>query len=730
MADELTTAWELRDSKNADGGTNGIDGRTADDGTDNRKRPSLAQPASVTQEGTSDAHNTIGQNGVVFGEGGTAAVEDTATVPRRSSRSSIPSEKATATTAKTAARLNEQVTMPVNYREAGEEGDEVEDKEEEKPYCFSFRKQCEVNQGYNILTYTFLLSFIVLLTFICSGLITHLNYNRAYRDWALAGGVTSTSANFRVRGPSNDDGKHREFVVSTNANLAFEKDQIMNVAVSFRDFVEEEHFVKRLQLDTLSPLTTYHYGITRPQRISNSAVVAGDVGSFTTPAPEGERMDFTIATGSCALTGSDSSMFRNILDLDPLMFIHTGDIHYEDLNTLNIDDRLEAYDKVMGSASQRLLYMRTIFSYIWDDHDWLGNNQDSDYEEAAAVAKQSYTLGIPHYELGSTSTDEANAAKYQAFTIGTVRFIITDLRSESIKSSEYYQGKVYSTEQKQWLYREFASAENYDFVVWVTTRHWTDEAKTGSDSWGGFVPDRDELSSFIANTIGAGPRNLIALSGDNHMVAYDDGSSTDYSNQDEHPGGFPLLHSGPMTNYGWFTDFFDPHGYFTDGCMATNSELNYQFSTLEFAFPTNENRAGCVQVRSYSEDSSNVILEKKICGETMRYGTEEQDTCTLKNLTVPTYSLFISAAGLILLQGISALWYLGLNRGKLAMSYFVMGCLYYLLTIGAAIAGAFCFGTLGVNMLAVSGFVLGQTVLGSFFVGKAVFGYCSNDTDC
>ena len=60
--------------------------------------------------------------------------------------------------------------------------------------------------------------------------------------------------------------------------------------------------------------------------------------------------------------------------------------------------------------------------------NFAGNNEDADYEsKAGEVAKQTYTIGIPHYELGSTSTGEANAAKYQAFTIGTVRFIITDL---------------------------------------------------------------------------------------------------------------------------------------------------------------------------------------------------------------------------------------------------------------------------------------------------------------
>ena len=111
MADELTAAWKLRDGENADGGTN--DGRTADDGMDNRKRPALAQPVQVTQEGTGDAHDNIGQDGTGFGEGGEVAAEDTATILRRSSRRAIPSEKAiAATTSKTAAGKNDQAPMP------------------------------------------------------------------------------------------------------------------------------------------------------------------------------------------------------------------------------------------------------------------------------------------------------------------------------------------------------------------------------------------------------------------------------------------------------------------------------------------------------------------------------------------------------------------------------------------------------------------------------------------
>jgi hypothetical protein len=395
-----------------------------------------------------------------------------------------------------------------------------------------------------------------------------------------------------------------------------------------------------------------------------------------------------------------------------------GDMHYEDLNTLDVDERLEAYDRVMGSPSQRLLYMRTIFAYMYDDHDWLGNNQDSEDEAASSVAKRSYTLGIPHYPLGSSSSDAADVAKYQAFTIGTVRFIITDLRSESYRSNEYFPGRMYSAEQKEWLFNELAQAANYDFVVWVSTRPWTEPVKVGSDSWGGFVSDRDELSAYIAATIGAGPRNLLMLSGDNHMVAFDDGSGTDFSGQDAYPGGFPLLHSGPLANYGaGATDFFKPEKfYFTDGCMAYSNEVNHQFSTVDFSFPSDVNQLGCMRIRSYSNDASNIIFEKELCGEIMKYGTSEQETCTIKRMTVTTWSIFTAAACLLVLGAILSLWKLGRQRFTLALSYLGLGLFFSVLMVGAAIAGALCFGQLGINMFAVSIWVLAQALMGCLFV--------------
>lgn len=608
-------------------------------------------------------------------------------------------------------------------------GNNNEQSSSSSPECCKSTK-FSGNGGFNLITYTCLLLFFSVLMFIISIIMTATEYNRvAYRDWALAGGVTSTSAEFRVRGPQTDDNLLREFVVSPNPNLGVRKDQILNVAVSYTDFSEEEHFVKRLRLDTLEPLTTYYYGITRPQVLANSVTVIGDRGSFNTPAPEGSRMNFTVALGSCGMTGSQHQMFESILELDPLMFIHLGDLHYEDLTTLDVDQRLETYDKVFGSSSQRKLYMRTIFSYMWDDHDWLDNNADGSNIAAGDTAKQGYSLGIPHYTLGPIEKqpwiDEGTAAKYQAFTLGTVRFIILDLRSESRKSTPTYGGKVYSDEQKQWLYNELSRADEYNYVILASTRPWTSPDKVGSDSWGGFVSDRDELSSYIASTVGAGPKNLLVIAGDNHMIAYDDGSSTDYSGQNVNPGGFPLLHSGPLAKFGpgAAKNIFKPKSYmFTEGCMAVSAEINHQFSTIEFVFPQSAAESGCLRIKGYKTDSSssNVVFEKELCGEIMREGTPEQDSCSTKSFTAPTAAMTIIAFFLIVIYGAISLYYLGLNRWALTLGYFGIGILFYVVTIAASIVGALCLGVKNMNTFVLSILLLCQTVTGFAFVCMAV----------
>jgi alkaline phosphatase D len=73
-------------------------------------------------------------------------------------------------------------------------------------------------------------------------------------------------------------------------------------------------------------------------------------------------------------------------EAEALFFLHMGDLHYEDLNVDSVTRRLQALDRVMNSDTQRQLFSHRPMVYMWDDHDWLGNNAGGDPDELGREA--------------------------------------------------------------------------------------------------------------------------------------------------------------------------------------------------------------------------------------------------------------------------------------------------------------------------------------------------------
>jgi hypothetical protein len=227
---------------------------------------------------------------------------------------------------------------------------------------------------------------------------------------------------------------------------------------------------------------------------------------------------------------------------------------------------------------------------------------------------------IPHYNLpaadlvGAPPADASghrDISPYQSFTIGTVRFLITDLRSEAKKSTETFPGSIYDDGQKAWLYEEIENANNYDFVVWLSSKPWIGPTDVGGDNWQGFAKDRQELSDHIARHIGGGKQNLLVVSSDAHMIAYDDGTNTAYNTNKTFSAGFPILQSGPLHNVG-----STKGGPFSEGCFTYKMEMNNQYSTIDFDFVEPANP--CLTIKTFSMVSASleeVLFEKKLCGE-------------------------------------------------------------------------------------------------------------------
>jgi hypothetical protein len=453
------------------------------------------------------------------------------------------------------------------------------------------------------------LGLILLGWLVVSMLTSYFLYVQNYSQelatsWVFMGNLTSSSISLWLRNAewneSGDDSIHQLQVFSKIGNdIVFAQD--------IPAINEKSSFVQSVDVTGLEKSTEYLYKFSN----SESRQVLQE-GTFRTAPAQGES--FRFAASSCSWTGSNHHIYSNILDRTTneqglLFMILLGDLHYEDLNTPSLQTRIKAIDRTLGASNQQNLFANLPLSYMWDDHDFLGNNLggiDSDKAGVEAAFDQ-YRMAMPHYSLHS------NVSMHQSFTISNrVRFVISDLRSELGKS------QAISEEQEDWLLNEFAQSDKYDFVIWATSVPWIgvidDDAGKDEliDAWWGHTEQRERISNFISNQ--APKRNIMAISGDAHMLALDDGSNTYYGNVtssfNSSRTSFPILQTGPLSRIGSIKG-----GPFSEGCHANTFESNHQYSVIEY---DNDNGEPCLTITAYQISSAsgkeNPVLVKKFCG--------------------------------------------------------------------------------------------------------------------
>jgi alkaline phosphatase D len=355
-----------------------------------------------------------------------------------------------------------------------------------------------------------------------------------FQSGVWCGNVTSTTASVVVRLASS--AQRVRLQVSTNANLtsAVFSTVVTTAAVTGNTVT--------LNITGLKPDTDYFYGIEvggalRPEPNSR--------GRFRT-FPSG-RGSFKIAFASCSdYRAADQSAFDALVAERPLLFIHMGDLHYNDTNTTNPDDYRANYDAVLNQPNQSALYRSVPIAYTWDDHDFCGNNSDG----AAAgdeTARLVYRERVPHYPLATN----AGGSIAQAFTIGRVRVILTDLRSAAdAPDKRDTAAKTHlGVAQKNWFKQELISARDAGFplVLWVSSNPWIGQLNPAEDidNWSAYQSERTEIANFMRdNRI----TNVVILAGDMHALAYDDGTHSDYATGGGAP--IPVLQGASLTQGG------------------------------------------------------------------------------------------------------------------------------------------------------------------------------------
>lgn len=390
-------------------------------------------------------------------------------------------------------------------------------------------------------------------------------------QFSLSGGISSQAAQVSAKfHPSFHGQKIRAILFEdTSSNEVLKRTSWQTIDSSKKD-------VYKFHFHDLAVQTSYFYGFE-----AEGKPIIEYQGSFSTFPPENQSADFKVAfscgnkfyEGQTAAEVANDTIFEVISGQNPLFFIHTGDFHYGDININDKEMFKQAFEgRLKGRQAE--LYRNTPLVYIWDDHDY-GDNNSSRYSDSKQAVHQVYREYFPHYELAGKDTTPI----YQSFTVGRVRFIATDLRTESDPSGadnprlpekniqhlqendgEYYipdnpKKTQMGAKQKQWFKKELLKArDEYGLIVWISSRPWIGTGGN-DDRWWGYSYERREIARFIKeNKID----NLCMIAGDMHGVGIDDGRHNGYYLDNTSNGmfevdtasGFPVFQAAALTSGG------------------------------------------------------------------------------------------------------------------------------------------------------------------------------------
>jgi alkaline phosphatase D len=222
-------------------------------------------------------------------------------------------------------------------------------------------------------------------------------------------------------------------------------------------------------------------------------------------------------------------------------FLHTGDFHYADIAENRVEFFRAAYDAHLVAPRLRTLLANTPLIYQWDDHDY-GPNDSNRTSPSREASLRNYREMVPHYPLTVAAGTPLNPVD-QAFTVGRVRFILSDLRSERDPAGR----RMMNAQQDAWLRAQLLAAKAADcpLIFWVSSVPWNG-APSKDDRWQGYPEHRTEIADFIkANGLTG---RVVILAGDAHMTAIDDGANSDFATR----GGAPIrvFQAGPIANRG------------------------------------------------------------------------------------------------------------------------------------------------------------------------------------
>lgn len=419
-------------------------------------------------------------------------------------------------------------------------------------------------------------------------------------DHMLSGAITETTARIIARLSGETVDATLEYATNSGFTSSFETSAV-NVT-SGNDLIAD------FNLTGLTANTQYYY------RVVINGTPDSLEGKFKTNTVG--QYSFNFAFSGDAEIVDTNDVYNRITARTPLFFFALGDTPYTDYNNTFYGPYQDAYKAWFGAAYVKNMLANIPYQYVWDDHDFCGNDSDSSAQGKPYV-QSVYRQHIPHYPL------EVSDSIYHAFTVGRVRFIVTDLRSE--RSGSTYIG----TSQMTWFKAEIsavASDPDLELIVWASSSPYI--ASAGSDTWFGASAQRVEIADHIASV--NMQNNFCIISADAHMIAADDGTNSDYSTSVV--GGFPVFHSAPLNrsnstkggpySEGTFSSTVGQYSIMSITDNGTNIDVNVkgydntdtQLYSLSFSTPA-ALTSSITETATASESSSNTLTTSAVITE-------------------------------------------------------------------------------------------------------------------
>jgi alkaline phosphatase D len=318
----------------------------------------------------------------------------------------------------------------------------------------------------------------------------------------------------------------------------------------------DKDFTKQLKLTNLVP--GKRYGLKVTSRSLDKKVGQIVEGGFNT-APainQTKPVQFTVVTGQEFSRRDDAAnghkIYKEMLNLKPNFFVHTGDIVYYDYKRAKPSARNITLARFKWNRMFSLLFSRSFHNnvssyFIKDDHDTLRNDAwpgqsygDLTWKQGLAIYREQVPMDKKTYRTIRWGKD------LQIWLVEG-----RDFRSAN-NMPDGPEKTIWGKEQKEWFKRTVKESNaTFRILISPTPVVGPDRGnKNDNHANKGFTHEGDEIRSFISTQ-----KNMFIICGDRHWqyVSVDPKTGVkEFScgpTSDKHAGGFSEKYKSPMHRY-------------------------------------------------------------------------------------------------------------------------------------------------------------------------------------